>query len=160
MAALGCSVLLLRRVAAAALFRGPGGAVPLRSVSNSSRTDSSVTAAVPDSELRLREEHPASSLQEHQEVSMYEKNRDYHGFHADPHVDVWNMRLAFFFGISVAIVLGSTFVHYLPDHGMRQWARREAERRIKEKEPKGLVLIDENYYDPNKIILPSSDQEE
>ncbi|EMP26551.1 Ubiquitin-like modifier-activating enzyme 1 [Chelonia mydas] len=45
-------------------------------------------------------------------------NPDYHGFDADPVMDVWNMRLAFFFGISLCIVVGSTFLHYLPDHGV------------------------------------------
>ncbi|KAJ6655270.1 hypothetical protein lerEdw1_005462, partial [Lerista edwardsae] len=86
-------------------------------------------------------------------------NPDYHGFDKDPVVDLWNMRLAFFFGISLTIVLGSTFVHYLPDHGMRQWARREAERLVKEREAQGLPLIDSNYYDPSKIILPPEDEE-
>ncbi|XP_033858394.2 NADH dehydrogenase [ubiquinone] 1 beta subcomplex subunit 11, mitochondrial-like [Acipenser ruthenus] len=96
----------------------------------------------------------------HVEVSVYEKNRDFHGFHKDPQVDVWNMKVAFFFGISVAIVIGGTFVHYLPDHGMRQWARREAERLIKEREAKGIAVLDGNYYDPSKIILPSAGDEE
>ncbi|XP_041129190.1 NADH dehydrogenase [ubiquinone] 1 beta subcomplex subunit 11, mitochondrial [Polyodon spathula] len=95
----------------------------------------------------------------HVEVSLYEKNRDFHGFHKDPQVDVWNMKVAFFFGISVAIVIGGTFVHYLPDHGMRQWARREAERLIKEREAKGIAILDGNYYDPSKIILPSAGEE-
>ncbi|RXM35073.1 NADH dehydrogenase [ubiquinone] 1 beta subcomplex subunit 11, mitochondrial [Acipenser ruthenus] len=95
----------------------------------------------------------------HVEVSLYEKNRDFHGFHKDPQVDVWNMKVAFFFGISVAIVIGGTFIHYLPDHGMRQWARREAERLIKEREAKGVAVLDGNYYDPSKIILPSAEEE-
>ncbi|KAK1150529.1 NADH dehydrogenase [ubiquinone] 1 beta subcomplex subunit 11, mitochondrial-like [Acipenser oxyrinchus oxyrinchus] len=96
----------------------------------------------------------------HVEVSLYEKNRDFHGFHKDPQVDVWNMKVAFFFGISVAIVIGGTFVHYLPDHGMRQWARREAERLIKEREAEGIAVLDGNYYDSSKIILPSAGDEE
>ncbi|KPP64170.1 NADH dehydrogenase 1 beta subcomplex subunit 11, mitochondrial precursor-like [Scleropages formosus] len=96
----------------------------------------------------------------HAEVSAYEKNPDYHGFSDDPHVDQWNMRMAFFFGISMTIVVGGAFIHYLPDHGMRQWARREAERLIKEREAAGLPLIDENYYDPSKIILPSVAEEQ
>ncbi|MBN3306655.1 NADH dehydrogenase [ubiquinone] 1 beta subcomplex subunit 11, mitochondrial [Amia ocellicauda] len=96
----------------------------------------------------------------HAEVSPYEKNRDYHGFHEDPHVDEWNMKTVFFFGISVAIVLGGTFIHYLPDHGMRQWARQEAERVIKQREAQGLPLIEENYYDPSKIVLPPVSREE
>jgi len=45
------------------------------------------------------------------------QNPDYHGFSSDPVVDVWNMRLTFFFGISLAIVMGSVFVYYLPDRG-------------------------------------------
>lgn len=128
------------------------------------------------------------------------QNPDYHGFSDDPFVDEWNMRLAFFFGISMAIVIGGTFIHYLPDHGwagasdqkkapsrlmripvikllpawcfflslscpvlcwcsMRQWARREAERLIVLREAEGLPLINENYYDPSKIVFPSSSDE-
>lgn len=45
------------------------------------------------------------------------QNPDYHGFSSDPVVDEWNMRLGFFFGISMALVIGGTFIHYLPDHG-------------------------------------------
>ncbi|MBN3273071.1 NDUBB dehydrogenase, partial [Polyodon spathula] len=88
------------------------------------------------------------------------QNRDFHGFHKEPQVDVWNMKVAFFFGISVALVIGGTFVHYLPDHGMRQWARQEAERLIKEREAKGITVLDCNYYDPSKIILPPAGDEE
>ncbi|XP_078415386.1 NADH dehydrogenase [ubiquinone] 1 beta subcomplex subunit 11, mitochondrial-like [Cetorhinus maximus] len=86
--------------------------------------------------------------------NLYDKNPEYHGFSSDPVVDVWNMRLAFFFGVSLAIVMGSIFVHYLPDRGMRQWARREAERRLKHLEAEGLPPIRENYFDPDKIVLP------
>merc|ERR1712131_26542 len=94
----------------------------------------------------------------HAEVSPFEKNPDFHGFHADPEVDVINMKIAFFFSVSICLVIGGTFVHYLPDHGMRQWARREAERVIKLKEAEGLPLIEENYYDPSKIILPGKEE--
>lgn len=45
------------------------------------------------------------------------QNPDYHGFSRDPVVDEWNMRVGFFFGISVALVIGGAFIHYLPDHG-------------------------------------------
>ncbi|XP_060678457.1 NADH dehydrogenase [ubiquinone] 1 beta subcomplex subunit 11, mitochondrial, partial [Hemiscyllium ocellatum] len=64
-----------------------------------------------------RELPPGYPGAEPPEVNLYDQNPEYHGFSADPVVDVWNMRLAFFFGISLAIVVGSTFVHYLPDHG-------------------------------------------
>uniref|UniRef100_A0A3Q3XBW5 NADH dehydrogenase [ubiquinone] 1 beta subcomplex subunit 11, mitochondrial n=1 Tax=Mola mola TaxID=94237 RepID=A0A3Q3XBW5_MOLML len=69
------------------------------------------------------------------------------------------MRVGFFFGISVALVIGGTFIHYLPDHGMRQWARREAERLIQQRERESLPLISENYYDPDKIVVPTAGEE-
>lgn len=39
---------------------------------------------------------------------------------------------------------------------MRQWARREAEHLIQQREADGGPLIEENYYDTNKIILPTT----
>ncbi|XP_074499161.1 NADH dehydrogenase [ubiquinone] 1 beta subcomplex subunit 11, mitochondrial [Sebastes fasciatus] len=107
----------------------------------------------------VTELHGALEPAGHGEVSPYVKNPDYHGFSSDPVVDEWNMRLGFFFGISMALVIGGTFIHYLPDHGMRQWARREAERVIQLKEKEGLPVIDENYYDPNKIVLSTAGEE-
>ncbi|KAF3696431.1 NADH dehydrogenase [ubiquinone] 1 beta subcomplex subunit 11, mitochondrial Complex I-ESSS [Channa argus] len=124
---------------------------PARFVSQSKATGAAGSAAV-------TELHPAAETAGHAEVSPYVKNPDYHGFSSDPVVDEWNMRLGFFFGISVALVIGGTFIHYLPDHGMRQWARREAEHLIKQREMEGLPLIDENYYDPNKIVLPTAEE--
>ncbi|KAJ0036142.1 hypothetical protein NQD34_004819 [Periophthalmus magnuspinnatus] len=106
----------------------------------------------------VTETHAPAASASHGEVSPYVKNPDFHGFSSDPVVDEWNMRIGFFLGISVALVIGGTFIHYLPDHGMRQWARREAERVIQQRERDGLPLIGENYYDPSKIILPAKEQ--
>ncbi|KAL4623619.1 NADH dehydrogenase ubiquinone 1 beta subcomplex subunit 11, mitochondrial [Arapaima gigas] len=127
----------------------------IRFVSQTPSSGSVGSAAVSDLQpTRAQDSHG------HAEVSAYEKNPDYHGFSDDPHVDQWNMKMAFFFSISVAIVIGGTFIHYLPDHGMRQWARREAEQLIKQREAAGLPLMDENYYEPSKIMLPSTAGEE
>ncbi|XP_010751022.1 NADH dehydrogenase [ubiquinone] 1 beta subcomplex subunit 11, mitochondrial [Larimichthys crocea] len=123
---------------------------PARFVSQSKPTGVAGSTAV-------TELHPGAEQTGHGEVSRYVKNPDYHGFSSDPEVDVWNMRVGFFFGISVALVIGGTFIHYLPDHGMRQWARREAERVIQQREMENLPLIDENYYDPNKIVLATAE---
>ncbi|XP_035512203.1 NADH dehydrogenase [ubiquinone] 1 beta subcomplex subunit 11, mitochondrial [Morone saxatilis] len=122
---------------------------PARFVSQSKPSSGAGSTAV-------TELHPAGETAGHGEVSQYVKNPDYHGFSSDPVVDEWNMRVGFFFGISVALVIGGTFIHYLPDHGMRQWARREAERLIEQREKEGLPLIEENYFDPNKIVLPTA----
>ncbi|XP_038577575.1 NADH dehydrogenase [ubiquinone] 1 beta subcomplex subunit 11, mitochondrial [Micropterus salmoides] len=122
---------------------------PARFVSQSKPSGAAGSAAV-------TELHPAAAPAGHGEVSQYVKNPDYHGFSSDPVVDQWNMRVGFFFGISVALVIGGTFIHYLPDHGMRKWARREAERLIQQREKEGLPLIGENYYDPTKLAPPSA----
>ncbi|XP_076841423.1 NADH dehydrogenase [ubiquinone] 1 beta subcomplex subunit 11, mitochondrial [Brachyhypopomus gauderio] len=124
-----------------------------RSVSQTPNTGGAATVT------DIRRAPPPEDSHGHAEVNPFDKNPDFHGFSEDPVVDEWNMRLVFFFGISMVIVVGGTFVHYLPDHGMRQWARREAERLVIQRETQGLPLIDENYYDPNKIVLPSSTEE-
>ncbi|XP_056130046.1 NADH dehydrogenase [ubiquinone] 1 beta subcomplex subunit 11, mitochondrial [Lampris incognitus] len=126
----------------------------LRLVSQSRSSGAVGSAAVSDLQpADVKDSHG------HAEVSPYVKNPDYHGFSDDPVVDLWNMRLAFFFGVSLALVIGGTFIHYLPDRGLRQWARREAERLVKHREAEGLPLIDENYYDPSKIVLPGAGEE-
>ncbi|KAM3833935.1 NADH dehydrogenase [ubiquinone] 1 beta subcomplex subunit 11, mitochondrial [Diretmus argenteus] len=120
-----------------------------RFVSQSTPSGAAGSAALTDLQ-------PATEAHGHGEVSPYVKNPDFHGFSSDPVVDVWNMRVAFFFGISVALVIGGTFIHYLPDHGMRQWARREAERIVLQRERDGLPIMEENYYDSSKIVLPTA----
>ncbi|KAM7412358.1 hypothetical protein PAMA_022036 [Pampus argenteus] len=135
-----------------------GPAVPRLLSSVSARFVSQSKPAGVAGSPAVTELHPAAAAG-HGEVSQYVKNPDYHGFSSDPVVDEWNMKVAFFLGISVALVIGGTFIHYLPDHGMREWARREAERVILQKEKEGLPLIEENYYDPNKIVLPTAGEE-
>lgn len=94
---------------------------------------------------------------EAKEESLYEKNPNSHGFHQDPVLDVWNMRVVFFFGFSIVLVFGTTFVAYLPDYRMHGWARREAERLVKCREANGLPLMDSNCFDPSKVQLPTDD---
>ncbi|GAB1302668.1 NADH dehydrogenase [Apodemus speciosus] len=85
------------------------------------------------------------------------RNPDFHGYDSDPVVDVWNMRAVFFFGFSIVLVFGTTFVAYLPDYRMQEWARREAERLVKYREINGLPIMESNYFDPSKIQLPEDD---
>ncbi|XP_034997063.1 NADH dehydrogenase [ubiquinone] 1 beta subcomplex subunit 11, mitochondrial [Zootoca vivipara] len=131
-----------------------------RAVSSGGPASSSATVQVPPASSPAQVTPPLKHHHDDDdEVSVFMKNPDYHGFDSDPVIDVWNMRAAFFFGISITIVLGSTFVCYLPDYGMEEWSRREAERKIKEREAQGLPVLDSNYYDPSKIVLPPEDEE-
>ncbi|XP_017294284.1 NADH dehydrogenase [ubiquinone] 1 beta subcomplex subunit 11, mitochondrial [Kryptolebias marmoratus] len=120
---------------------------PARFVSQSKPSGGAGSAAV-------TEVHRPHESTEHGEVNPFAKNPDYHGFSSDTAEDDWNMKVVFFMGVSVFIVFGGVFTHYLPDQLMFQWARREAERLIVLREKEGLPIISENYYDPNKIILP------
>ncbi|XP_070597233.1 NADH dehydrogenase [ubiquinone] 1 beta subcomplex subunit 11, mitochondrial [Erythrolamprus reginae] len=144
----------LRRLAG--LQRLPG--LPVRAVSSGQTTNTTVSARVTPASrpADVVEWHP---IPEEKEPNPFIKNPDYHGFSEDPVVDLQNMRAAFFFGISVALVLGSTFVYYLPDYKNKHWARREAERRVKERAEKGLPILSSYYYDPSKIVLPPEDEE-
>ncbi|XP_049623334.1 NADH dehydrogenase [ubiquinone] 1 beta subcomplex subunit 11, mitochondrial [Suncus etruscus] len=89
-----------------------------------------------------------------EDENLYEKNPDSHGYDKDPVVDTWNMRVVFFFGFSIVLVFGTTFLAYLPDYRMQEWSRREAERLVKYRESNGLPVMESNYFDPSKIQLP------
>ncbi|KAM4818812.1 NADH dehydrogenase [ubiquinone] 1 beta subcomplex subunit 11, mitochondrial [Thomomys bottae] len=146
--------LCSRRLLAAAVTRGlPAARVRWESSSSRAVITQSV---VP----RKRAPDPAASWQEDPEPedeNLYEKNPDYHGYDENPTVDIWNMRAVFFFGISIVLILGSTFVAYVPDYGMHEWARREAERLVKYREANGLPIMESNYFHPSKIQLPKDE---
>lgn len=57
-------------------------------------------------------------------------------------------------GISGSIEPGSLTPHPYPSPRLQQWARREAELQIRERESRGLPLLDPNYYDPARLALP------
>ncbi|XP_069842563.1 NADH dehydrogenase [ubiquinone] 1 beta subcomplex subunit 11, mitochondrial [Dendropsophus ebraccatus] len=95
---------------------------------------------------------------DHDEINVYDKNPEWHGFSDDPVQDLRNMRVVFFLGVSVCLVLGTVFIYYSPERGMKNWARREAERQIKRREALGLPLIEMNYYDPDTLVLPPEDK--
>ncbi|NXM09214.1 NDUBB dehydrogenase, partial [Tyrannus savana] len=41
-----------------------------------------------------------------------------------------------------------------PPRRLTQWARREAEIQVRERERLGLPLLTSNYYDPARLSLP------
>ncbi|XP_077001464.1 NADH dehydrogenase [ubiquinone] 1 beta subcomplex subunit 11, mitochondrial [Tamandua tetradactyla] len=153
--AVGQLGLYARRILAAAATRG----LPAARVRWESGSSRAVVAPPVVAEKRTRE--PTIRWQEDpdpEDENLYEKNPDSHGYDTDPVVDLWNMRAVFFFGFSIVLVLGSTFVAYLPDYRMREWARREAERLVKYREANGLPLMESNCFDPSKIQLPEDEQ--
>ncbi|KAJ1057495.1 PREDICTED: NADH dehydrogenase [ubiquinone] 1 beta subcomplex subunit 11, mitochondrial [Capra hircus] len=143
-----------RRLLAVAATRGlPAARVRWESSSSRAVIAPSTLAGKRPSEPTLRwQEDP-----EPEDGNLYEKNPDSHGYDKDPALDVWNMRVVFFFGFSVVLVLGSTFVAYLPDYRMQEWARREAERLVKYREAHGLPIMESNCFDPSKIQLPEDE---
>ncbi|XP_036063660.1 NADH dehydrogenase [ubiquinone] 1 beta subcomplex subunit 11, mitochondrial-like [Onychomys torridus] len=92
-----------------------------------------------------------------EDENLYEKNPYYHGYDDDPVVDDWNMQAVFFFGFSIALVLGTTFVSYVPDYNMAEWTHREAEMLVKHREANGLPIMESNRFDSSKIQLPKGD---
>ncbi|KAK9407494.1 NADH dehydrogenase [Crotalus adamanteus] len=143
----------LRRLAGSQRLLG----LPIRAVSSGQTTNPTVSTRIPPASrpLDVVEWHPVET----KEKSLFTKNPDFHGFSEDPAVDVLNMRAAFFFGVSICLVLGTTYLYYLPDHKQYLWARQEAERRIKQRTEQGLPIISSYYYDPSKIVLPPEEEE-
>ncbi|KAM7339314.1 NADH dehydrogenase [ubiquinone] 1 beta subcomplex subunit 11, mitochondrial [Alexandromys fortis] len=151
MAARLLSLYARRLLAAAAIRELPAARV---------RWESSRAVISPSAVERKRPQEPTTQWQEDPEPedeNLYAKNPDYHGYDEDPVVDVWNMRAVFFIGFSIVLVFGTTFVAYLPDNRMQEWARREAERLVKYREANGLPIMESNCFDPSKIQLPEED---
>lgn len=130
-------------------------ATPLRWKSSSSRAVIARSAAAKKKQEELTVQWMEDPDPEDENV--YLKNPDFHGYNDDPKVDKWNMRSVFFFGFSIALVLGTTFVAYIPDYRMIEWARREAEMLVKHREANGLPIMESNYFDPTKINLLEDD---
>ncbi|XP_040857736.1 NADH dehydrogenase [ubiquinone] 1 beta subcomplex subunit 11, mitochondrial [Ochotona curzoniae] len=152
--AAGMLGLSARYFLAAAATRGLP-AVRARWESSSSRA-----VVAPSAVAGRRPSPPAVHWQEDpdpEDENLYEKNPDCHGYDRDPVVDLWNMRAVFFFGFSIVLVFGTTFLIYLPDYRMQEWARREAERLVKYREANGLPLMESNCFDPSKIQLPEDE---
>ncbi|XP_032746778.1 NADH dehydrogenase [ubiquinone] 1 beta subcomplex subunit 11, mitochondrial-like [Rattus rattus] len=127
-------------------------AAPLRWKSSSSRAVIA-RSAVPSK--KQREEPTIEWMEdpEPEDENVYLKNPNFHGYDDDPNMDVWNMQAVFFFGFSIALVLGTTFVAYVPDYRMLEWAHREAMMLVKYREANGLPLMESNRFDPSKINL-------
>ncbi|NXF77941.1 NDUBB dehydrogenase, partial [Sclerurus mexicanus] len=49
---------------------------------------------------------------------------------------------------------GVTSPSLTPPPRLTQWARREAEIQVRERERLGLPLLTSNYYDPARLSLP------
>lgn len=77
---------------------------------------------------------------EPEDEKIYSKNPYFHGYDEDPVVDDWNMHAVFFFGFSIFLVFSTTFVAYVPNYGMVEWARQEAGMLVKHGEANGLPL--------------------
>ncbi|XP_077986359.1 NADH dehydrogenase [ubiquinone] 1 beta subcomplex subunit 11, mitochondrial-like [Glandiceps talaboti] len=82
-----------------------------------------------------------------------------HGWsETDPINDAWTNGTVFFATISIALVFGTLFIHYMPDITGREWAHKEAEMVLAERERLGQPLIDPNYVDPDSVVLPENDE--
>lgn len=131
-------------------------AAPLRWKTSSSRAVIARSAVA-----KKKKKEPAVQWMEDpdpEDENVYSKNPNYHGYDEDdPVVDVWNMRNVFFFGFSITLVLGTTFVAYVPNYKMVEWAHQEAAMLVKHREAHGLPIMESNYFDPTKISLLEDD---
>ncbi|CAO2601515.1 NADH dehydrogenase [ubiquinone] 1 beta subcomplex subunit 11, mitochondrial [Lemmus lemmus] len=114
-------------------------------------------SAVAGKKQQQREPQQWMEDPEPEDEKVYSKNPYFHGYDEDPVADYWNMHAVFFFGFSIVLVFGTTFVAYVPNYGMVEWAHREAGILVKHREASGLPLMESNRFDPSKIQLPGDD---
>uniref|UniRef100_A0A8C4QR99 NADH dehydrogenase [ubiquinone] 1 beta subcomplex subunit 11, mitochondrial n=1 Tax=Eptatretus burgeri TaxID=7764 RepID=A0A8C4QR99_EPTBU len=75
------------------------------------------------------------------------QNPDHHGFSDDPVEDWQNAHAVLFTSISLTLVFGTLYFRYSPDFRNCNWARREAERLVKQREAAGLPLLSQDKDD-------------
>lgn len=64
-----------------------------------------------------------------------------------------------FFSFIVVIFGGSGFIfYYYPDTRLDNWSTREAFLELERRKRLGLPLIDKNYVDPAKVVLPTEEE--
>lgn len=68
------------------------------------------------------------------------------------------MHSIFFTSVTLCLVVVGFYLAYLPDHGLRNWAWREAFLELRRREKLGLPPIDPNLIDPAKIDLPTDEE--
>jgi NADH dehydrogenase (ubiquinone) 1 beta subcomplex subunit 11 len=92
-------------------------------------------------------------------TAVSKKNWVSYGFDFKKEEDDRNaMHSAFFFSITLCIVLGGFVFTYYPDVMLRDWSQREAYLELRRREAQGLPRIDRNLIDPSKIVLPSDEE--
>ncbi|KAG5863521.1 hypothetical protein JTB14_030541 [Gonioctena quinquepunctata] len=68
------------------------------------------------------------------------------------------MHSIMFASVTMCIVVTGFYWAYMPDFNLRDWAQREAFLELRRREENNLPLIDPNFIDPAKIVLPSDEE--
>lgn len=88
-----------------------------------------------------------------------QKNWVSYGFeYKDKKADRAAMNGVFFVSVTLCLVVGGFSLAYTPDFGLIDWAQREAYLELARREKNGLLPIDPNFIDPNKVVLPSDEE--
>ena len=88
-----------------------------------------------------------------------QKNWISYGFdYVDMREDRYMAHLSFFCLITVCMVWPGFLLYYWPDFRLHDWATREAFLELERRKKMGLPIIDRNYVDPSKVILPTEEE--
>uniref|UniRef100_A0A8C5ZRA8 NADH dehydrogenase [ubiquinone] 1 beta subcomplex subunit 11, mitochondrial n=1 Tax=Marmota marmota marmota TaxID=9994 RepID=A0A8C5ZRA8_MARMA len=121
-------------------------------------SSSSRTMVVPSASVRKRTPEITTHWREDpdpEDKNLYEKNPDFHSYDKGPAVSLWNTQVIIS-GFSIILVFVSSFVTYVPDYGLQEWACWETERLVKHQEANSLPILEEEEYccfGPNDIQL-------
>lgn len=88
-----------------------------------------------------------------------EKNWVSYGFNYKSKEDDRNaLHSVMFVSVTLCLVVGGFYLAYLPDYQLQDWSQREAFLELRRREQNGLPLVDPNFIDPAKIVLPSDEE--
>ncbi|XP_065581015.1 NADH dehydrogenase [ubiquinone] 1 beta subcomplex subunit 11, mitochondrial-like [Artemia franciscana] len=97
-----------------------------------------------------------SQAQSNQEEN---ENKGYYswGFDEEKFYDQTLGHTLFFSLFTVGLIVYPLLYMNRPDYSLENWAHREAYLELNRRESEGLPLVDPNYIDPAKVIIPSDE---
>jgi len=88
-----------------------------------------------------------------------QKNWISYGFdYVDMKEDRYLAHLIFFSFLVIAVGGAGFLFYYYPDLRLDNWSTREAFLELERRKRLGLPLVDKNYVDPDKVILPTEEE--
>ncbi|KFM65931.1 NADH dehydrogenase [ubiquinone] 1 beta subcomplex subunit 11, mitochondrial, partial [Stegodyphus mimosarum] len=116
------------------------------------------TLVYPDDLFPKKQPPPPRTVEDFAETKNPKSWISYGFDENDYEEDRFQSNYLYFLLISVLICGGTFLLAYAPDFQDKDWIAREARLELHRRETLGLPLVDKNYIDPEKIVLPTDEE--